>query len=762
MTFLSRLIILIIVPVAIVTGAPDAKAASFSQPLGCGAVATDFRVTTFATGLNFPYGMDRLADGSLVVATSVPRTLTSGYFATTGELRRFVDANGDGIADAPGTVVYTGLPGALTAVRRAGSLLFVTSAAAGISVVRIGDPYTLVGEITLQFPLAGTEQWYHKSYALDVRPTPGGAANTFDVFFNVGSQFNSRPTIDRVQVGGLVTPAVLVNADAIHKITVTDGAGGPTFSAPVQIAAGLRNAAGIAIHPVRGDLYFTDNGIDGLVDDTEPLSVDELNVIPAADIGVGEPPSFGFPDSYTEYRTGRVVGGAGIQPVVTFQPLAGTPSPESEGPALLAMAPSAFPSPLNDGVFVGFHGQAGSGIVNEENPLVFYSFASGTYCHFVSNDEPGVGHLNGILSTADALFVADMAANGSLGSSGASTGVIYQIASGRTVVSIAATDATATEAGLTMGTVTVTRSGSTASELTVFYGVTGTASGGGDYEPLSGSVTIAAGSASASIIIAPLDDTAVEGNETVRITLSGGAGYIVGTPGSATVTITSNDVPTVTIAATDATATELNRTTGTVTVSRTGGSTAAPLTVFYTVNGTASGGSDYAALPGTITITAGAVSAPVRITPVNDTMMESDETVVLTLTPRPTYNIGAPGSARVTIISDEVVTISATDAIATEAGRSTGRFTVHRTGSTAAPLTVFYTVGGTATATADYVALSGSVLIAAGARQAGITIMPVNDTTPEGLETVVVTLAANAAYTRGAARSATVTITSNE
>src|SRR5688572_15955725 len=123
-------------------GMTDAGAAPFSKPLGCGAVAADFRVTTFATGLNFPYGMERLADGSLIVATSVPKTSTSGYFATTGELRRFVDSNADGIADDAGTVVYTGLPGALTAVRRAGTLLFVTSAAAGITVLRTGAPYT--------------------------------------------------------------------------------------------------------------------------------------------------------------------------------------------------------------------------------------------------------------------------------------------------------------------------------------------------------------------------------------------------------------------------------------------------------------------------------------------------------------------------------------------------------------------------------------------------------------------------------------------
>ncbi len=58
--------------------------------------------------------------------------------------------------------------------------------------------------------------------------------------------------------------------------------------------------------------------------------------------------------------------------------------------------------------------------------------------------------------------------------------------------------------------------------------------------------------------------------------------------------------------------------------------------------------------------------------------------------------------------------------------------------------------------------LPGSVTIPAGARQVRITVTPVDDAVKEGPETVVVTFAANAAYTLGGATSATVTITSNE
>ena len=128
-------------------------------------------------------------------------------------------------------------------------------------------------------------------------------------------------------------------------------------------ATGLRNAAGFAIHPETGDLYLQDNGIDGFSDSNEPHSADELNIIPAAQIG-GKIEDFGFPFNHVRYRTGRVVGG-GIQPWVAFQPL---PDPktgnEAEGPNDICFAPPEFPEGLNHGLFVGFHGRfnyAGSG-----------------------------------------------------------------------------------------------------------------------------------------------------------------------------------------------------------------------------------------------------------------------------------------------------------------------------------------------------------------------------------------------------------------
>jgi len=111
------------------------------------------------------------------------------------------------------------------------------------------------------------------------------------------------------------------------------------------------------------------------------------------------------------------------------------------------------------------------------------------------------------------------------------------------VVSITATDATATENPMTSGTFLIQRTGSTAGSLTVTYTVGGTATVGIDHTLSGGNVTIPAGSASQTLTVFPLDDSLVESDETVVVTLQPQSQYVVGSPSSATVTIVSDEVP---------------------------------------------------------------------------------------------------------------------------------------------------------------------------------------------------------------------------
>ncbi len=111
-------------------------------------------------------------------------------------------------------------------------------------------------------------------------------------------------------------------------------------------------------------------------------------------------------------------------------------------------------------------------------------------------------------------------------------------------VTVSATDSTAAEQGQATGLITVSRTGSTATALTVQLSLAGsTATSASDYNSIGTSVTIPAGSTTATITVTPIDDTTGgESNETVVVTLVAGTGYSVGIASSATVTIADNDL----------------------------------------------------------------------------------------------------------------------------------------------------------------------------------------------------------------------------
>jgi len=98
----------------------------------------------------------------------------------------------------------------------------------------------------------------------------------------------------------------------------------------------------------------------------------------------------------------------------------------------------------------------------------------------------------------------------------------------------------------TNGRMTVTLSTASATSTVISYTVGGTATSGSDYTALSGSITIAAGQTSGTITIPVLDDSLIEGGETVVVTLSSitsGTATLSTTPANltATNTITDND-----------------------------------------------------------------------------------------------------------------------------------------------------------------------------------------------------------------------------
>lgn len=110
------------------------------------------------------------------------------------------------------------------------------------------------------------------------------------------------------------------------------------------------------------------------------------------------------------------------------------------------------------------------------------------------------------------------------------------------IVWISADDPAASESG-DGGSVLIRRRGDATSAVRIEYRVGGTATSGSDYEPLVGSVVLAAGEKLARVPIQPIDDALVEGPETVVVSLVSSYDFSLEQLQQATVTIADNDTP---------------------------------------------------------------------------------------------------------------------------------------------------------------------------------------------------------------------------
>ena len=124
--------------------------------------------------------------------------------------------------------------------------------------------------------------------------------------------------------------------------------------------------------------------------------------------------------------------------------------------------------------------------------------------------------------------------------------VVYGGSPTTPVISLAVAPASVPEDGNADLIYTFTRTGSTASSLTVNYSIAGTADAS-DYSgatPGTGkTITFAEGSTTATLAIDPAADSTVEPDETVALTLQSGSNYTIGPSASATGTIRNDDAP---------------------------------------------------------------------------------------------------------------------------------------------------------------------------------------------------------------------------
>ncbi|MFN6257310.1 beta strand repeat-containing protein [Microcystis sp.] len=316
--------------------------------------------------------------------------------------------------------------------------------------------------------------------------------------------------------------------------------------------------------------------------------------------------------------------------------------------------------------------------------------------------------------------------------------------------SIAISDVTITEgnSGTTNAVFTVTLSNAVDTAVTVNYATAnGTATTtDNDYTAIAATPLIFnAGETSKTITVAVNGDNQVESNETFFVNLSnlqtnGRNVTLADNQGQGTIL---NDDTSVTLAVSPSSVTEDGTSNLIYTFTRSG-VTSNALTVNYSIGGTATNGTDYASIPTGVTFAANLATATVTINPTADTIVESNETVILTLAAGTGYTIGTTTPVTGTINNDDTsVTsqLSINDITVVEGKDNNAILTVTVDNPNSQPITFNYTTAPiNATANVDYTSKTGTITIAANTSTATISIPILNDNLNEPDEVFTVTL----------------------
>jgi Calx-beta domain-containing protein/GEVED domain-containing protein len=395
----------------------------------------------------------------------------------------------------------------------------------------------------------------------------------------------------------------------------------------------------------------------------------------------------------------------------------------------------------------------------------------------------------GLRFTPDAGFVGSgsfdvqsSTSNTSAGTGGGIATATINVIQPTVTVTVAATNgltpAAALEGSADRLVYAFTRTDDPSLQLGVTFDVAGTAAFGSDYDidvgsadtnigGTTGTVFFAPGNSTAVVILAPLADNLVEGNETIQFTVNAQPQYVTTTPPSAA-SATIQDANAATVAFQDALS-DAPEAGGAHTVTiilslAAGDRMQNPTTLnISAVSGTASDADyDSASFPKQVTFPEGSqdgAAQTVTITPTTDSLVEGDETVTLGLSiGTGDETLGAQATHLVTIKDANTAKISIANSADGAEPATHGTFRVTQSLVSTTDTVVAYTVSGTATSGTDYTALSGTVMIPKGQLSADIDVAALDDSIVEGNETVVVTLTnitgGNAGISIDAAQSA--------
>jgi hypothetical protein len=160
---------------------------------------------------------------------------------------------------------------------------------------------------------------------------------------------------------------------------------------------------------------------------------------------------------------------------------------------------------------------------------------------------------------------------------------------------------------------------------------------------------------SKTVSIPITQDALSEGDETLSLSLSiPSAGSVLGTQKTAWLTIKDDEKMPAFFFSTVSYSVGEGAGSATITINRSGSTTSAGSVDFATANGSATAGSDYTAVSQTVSFAAGVTSKTVSVAITDDSSVESDETVQLSLSsPSSGASLGSPHAATLTIIDND-------------------------------------------------------------------------------------------------------------
>jgi uncharacterized delta-60 repeat protein len=210
--------------------------------------------------------------------------------------------------------------------------------------------------------------------------------------------------------------------------------------------------------------------------------------------------------------------------------------------------------------------------------------------------------------------------------------------------------------GSGQATITVARAGGTNGTTSVdFYTQDGSAISGVHYKATSGTIYFLPGESVKTFPVGIIDEKIVEGNHTVLLYLSNASGTTALTTSSAVLTIVDNDFSpgSLRFSASSYTVSEKG-TNAVITVNRVNGFTGIVAVDFATSDGTAKAGVKYVKTATRLAFADGETSKTVLIPIIDETAVEGDQSVILTLSNvSGGATLGSPSTVALSIIDDD-------------------------------------------------------------------------------------------------------------